>query len=362
MATYPIATSPSQIVLSEDFIPYRAGDYTVSQTNGTAASFGFPGGMLKLSTTGSTAADVISLQRLGAAFQALPLNQIWCNTKLAYPASVGNANDTNIYAGLFDNAVPSSASNGIYFIKPAGGTAVHFVIKKAGTTTTFQNIADLVRPSGLYGDTNSIAGTLSATVAGNVFTAVTIATPGAGYQSSPLVLSTSTSGSAGNVPVMVGIGSTANSQSNPAVPIVTSGLAYGSLYAPFVSVPGSGYTNAGPVTTYLEVEPLIDLAFYYNGKDTLYVGVNGRQVLSIGASGVVGVAAGATVNVATGISPAYLSATQLTTSVAPVQPSIGSAFNLLPLLPLTYGVSVANTTANARALYLNEYSVGVELN
>ena len=135
---------------------------------------------------------------------------------------------------------------------------------------------------------------------------------------------------------------------------------------PYVTNPGSGFTNAGPLTTLLEVEPLIDLQAYFDSKGRLYVGVNGRIVLSIIGTatelGVVGVAAGATVNVATGISPSYYSTTQLTASVAPFQPPVGSAFNLLPTVPLNVAFGFANTTGNIRTFYIMEYNAAVELN
>jgi len=433
LGTYPIGTSPRQIAITDDFIPYRAGDYTVTTAvAGTTATFGWLSGAVKQATSAS-ATDTIYNMRLGAAFQPLLGNQLWFDTKLAYPRSVANANDTNIYCGLFDNAVPTSANNGIYFVKPFGqaatggattlastsisftavttapspgqlvsgtgipantyvvsattttavlsqaatatgssltftfyGTGVNFVIKKAGTTTTFTNVADLALPSGLYNDAASVNGVLSSTVAGGAFSAVTISTAGSGYQTMPLVLTTTTSGVAGNVPILVQLGSTAFNTSNPSLPVQSTALPYGSLAIPYVANPGSGYTNAGPVTTYLEAEPLIDLQFWIDPKGVLQVGVNGRTVLKIEGTatslGVVGIAAGGNVNLQTSVSNTFYSATQLSTSVAPFQPPVGNAFNLLPMVPMNYNVGFANTTANIRTLYVMEYNVGVELN
>ena len=363
LGSYPIATSPTQVAITDDFIPYRAGDYTVSTTAGTVTTFNWASGAVKMATSAS-ATDTIYLSRLGAAFQAIQGNQFWMDFKLCYPRTVNNANDTNIYFGWFDNAIPTAANNGIYFIKPTGGTTVNFVIKKAGTATTFQNIADMSLPSGLYGDTNSVNGVLSSTVAGTAFTGVTVSTAGSGYQNAPLVLSTTTSGVAGNVPVYVQLGSTGLSTTNPQFPIQSTGLPYGSLSQPYIINPGAVYTNAGPVTTYLEAEAINDYQVYFDGKGSLYVGVNGRIVLSIVGTavsqGVVGVAAGATVNAATAVSPSFYSTTQLTTGVAPFQPPVGSPINLLPLLPLNIGVGFANTTANVRNLYVMEYNAAVE--
>lgn len=364
--TFPVATSPDSVVVTEDFLPYRAGDYTVTQTNGSATTFGWPAGAVKLATTGATAADNVYLSRSGSGFQPILGNRFWANFRVAYPRTVGNTNDTNIYIGWFDNVNPASATNAVYFFKPAGGTSVNFIIKKFGVTTTFQNVADLALPSGLFGDTNSVNGTIAATVAGNILTTTSVATPGAGYQVAPLVLSTAASGAAGLVPVFVQLASTANSQTNPQVPIQTTGIPYASLSMPYVVNGAAGsFTNSGSTTTYLEAEPVIDLGFYFDQYGRLYVGVNGRTVMSIigkaNELGVTGIAGGGTSNVATA-GPSYYSTTQLSTSVAPFQPPVGNAYNILPTVPLAVAVGFANTTANARAFYVTEYYSAIELN
>lgn len=366
MGTYPISTSPNQITKTDDFLPYRAGDYTVTTAvAGTIASFPFNSGAIKMATSAS-ATDTIYAALGGAGFVPMQGNAFWMDFKVAYPRTVQNANDTNIYLGWFDNVNPAAANNGIYFLKPSGGTAVNFIIKKAGVVTTFQNIADLAVASGLFGDTQASVGLLSATVAGGAFTGVSVSSPGAGYQTAPLTLTTITSGVAGNQPVFVQLGSTAINQANPPVPVASTGLPYGSLLAPYIVNPGSGYTNAGPVTTYLEVEPLIDLQCYFDGKGRFMVGVNGRAVMSITGTatelGVNGIAAGGTVNLATTSTDSFYSTTQLTTAVAPFQPPAGSAFNLFPTVPLNVEFGFSNTTANIRTLYVMEYNAAVELN
>ena len=366
LGSYPISTSSRQIAITDDFIPYRAGDYTVTTAvAGTAASFAWPSGAIKLATS-ANATDTIYLQRNGAAFQFGQGNQMWYDIKVAYPRSVNNTNDTNIYMGLGDGATFALSNNFIGFLKPSGGTAVHFIIKKATVVTTFQNIGDLGLPSGLYGDTNSINGTINTTVAGNAITATSIATPGAGYQCQPLVLSTTTSGAAGLVPVLVQPFLSAVTQGNPAVPISSTQLPYLSLGAPSVVNPAAGsFTNTASVSTYLEVEPVIDLQFWLDPKGVLQVGVNGRVVMKIEGTattlGLAGVAASSTVNVATA-GPSFYSTTQISTALMPFQPAIGSAFNLIPLVPMNALVGMTNTSANIRNFYVMEYNVAVELN
>lgn len=366
LATYPIATSPNQIAYTEDFLPYRSGDYTVTTAvAGTVTQFNWLGGMVRLNTSAS-ATDTIYLYRNGTGFKITPNGQAWFNARVAYPRSVANSNDTDLYVGVFNNATLTSATDGIFFYKPAGGTSVNLVIRKGSTSTVFQNIADLAKPSGLYGDSNAVNGVLRAVVAGNAFTGVSVVTPGAGYMCMPLVLTTSGSGAAGNVPVMCGLASTAYSSSNPSVPISSTQLPYSSLNSPYITAGGSGYTNSAGSNTYLEVEPFIDLAFYFNGNGWLYVGVNGRTVMSLGGDAVsmgqTGVAAGSTTNLASSAAKSFNSTTQLSTAVCPVQPAAGSAFNLLPLVNLAPAAGFANTTANIRQFYLAELNVAAELN
>lgn len=365
--TYPSVPNVSQIALTEDFLPYLATNYTVTAVNGAVTQVPYPGGMVQLRNPGTSAADTTYLQRNGTYMQLLPLNQMWFDAKLAYvrgAVAAGSANDSTIFCGLFDTVNPATAPNALYFTKPNGGSAVNFVIKKAGVVTTFQNIADLALPSGLFGDVFSVNGLLSATIAGNAFSGVTVSSAGSGYQESPLVLTTTTAGGTINsIPVLAAIGSTAiGVNQNPQVPIQSTGLPYGSIYAPYVVNPGSGFTNAGPLTTLLEAEPFIDLQIYYNGKDTLFVGVNGRCVLSIGPSGVTGFAAGATVNVATGAGPSYAPSTILTAALAPIAPGLGNAYNITPQVALIPTVGMLGSTANARALFLNELNTAIEVN
>ena len=372
MGSFPVVPTPVQVSLTEDFLPFRQTDYTVTTAvSGTAVAFSQIGGAVKLATSAS-ATDTIWLAKgnatggFGAGFQFQAQNQMWMDTRMAYPRTVLNANDTNIYWGLFDNVVPTSASNGVYFIKPAGGTSVNFVIKKAGTVTTFQNVGDLSLPSGLYGDTNSVNATLNATVTGNAIAAVSVATAGSGYEWTPLILTTSTSGTAGNNAASAMLGSSAFGASNPSVPLGTTGLPYASVFGPVITNPNAAsYTNNAGATNLLEVEPLLNFHFWYDGKGTLYVGVNGRQVMSIIGTqtgvGVNAVTAGGTYTV-TSANNSFNSATQLSTSVSPFQPPIGSPINLVPLVPLGYAIGFANTTANIRTLYVDEFNVAVEIN
>lgn len=363
--TFPIATSPSQIALFDDFTPYRAGDWTLTQTNGSATSINYNSGAIKLATTGSTAADTVTLVRNGGGavttgfnYAFVPGCQMWINFRVSYPRTVGNANDTTIRFGL-NNVLAPTGTNAIYFNKASGGTAVGLSVIQAGTTTSFTNIGDLALPSGLFGDTQALNAVLSATIAGNAFTGVTVNTPGSGYGVPPMVLSTAASGVAGNYPIWAGLGSTSFA-ANTGAPVLSTGLPYASVAAPYILTPGSGYTNAGPLTTLLEVNSIQDYSIYWDGKNTIYIGINGRTVMTIGALGNVPVLNGSTTNVATSPSSSFFASTSPTVGVMPVAQLAGSAMGMLPFTPLVPWIAMTNTTANARAMYLLEVAAAVE--
>lgn len=360
--TFPVAPSVSQFTHYDDFLPYQTGKYTVTTAvAGTVTAFAGLAGFVRLATSAS-ATDTVYLSLNGQGFQIVPGSQAWHSVGYVYPRSVLNSNDTNIYCGWFDSQTPTAANNGVYFIKPAGGTAVNFVIRKNGVSTTFQNVGDMALPSGLFGDTNSAPGTLSAVIAGTSFTGVSVATPGSGYREAPLVLSTTTAGgTVGSSPVGVGLGSSSLA-GNPQRPVDVTGLAYASLYAPRITVPGTGFTNNAGATNLLEVEHSLGLQFYYDGAaDTFYVGINGFKVMSIGPTGATSVAAGGTVNVATA-GPSFTSATQISTALMPVQPRAGGASNILPMAPMFAVTGFANTTVNIRQGYIQDFWMGCEYN
>lgn len=363
--TFPIATSPSQIALFDDFTPYRAGDWTVTQTNGSATPVSYSSGVLKLATAGSTAADTISLCRNGGGAVTTGMNyafvpgcQLWLNFRVCYPRSVLNASDTTVRFGL-NNALASVGTNAILFNKANTGTAVSMTLSQGGTQTIFNNIGDLALPSGLFNDAQSSNALLSATIAGNAFTGVTVASPGSGYLVPPMVLSTATSGVAGNFPVWAGLGS-ASFAANTGQPVLSTALPYASVFAPEIINAGSGYTNAGPLTTLLEVDAVQDYSIYFDGKNTLFIGINGRTVLTVGASGIIPVANGVTTNVATAASASFFASSSLSSGISPVAQLAGSALGMLPLGQMAPWITVTNSTANPRSFYLLEVAAAVE--
>jgi hypothetical protein len=354
IATYPIAPTQWQITKGDDFIPFRQStDYTATTggTGATAAAFPWNAGFLKI-TSGSTT-PFKSTEALGAGcFQAMPGNGLWHDLRMCAPTNsqTNPVNDATTYAGFFDTVDPSAAANGIYFIKPTGGTAVHFVVLKGGVATTFQNVGDLSTPSGLFNDSGSVLGVLTANTVGTTLTSLAVTTPGFGYRAAPLLIVNGTAGS--NAAAYVQLGGSAG------FPTFGAQSSASSLYATYITNAGSGYT-AGTFT--VDVLPLINFQFYYNGKGRLIVGINGRIVMALDTMGVNVAVPGQTYNVATssGKSWNFSTTTLATTNVAP---PVGDPIVALPQMPLQLGFGLVGTTANNRVMYVDEINVATELN
>jgi hypothetical protein len=359
LADFPALPNDFQVVKGEDFLPYRASDFTVTQTNGTGASFAANAGAVKLSTTGTTNADKIFLAHT-QGFQFEPGNKLYFDMRMAFPTA---NNDVNMYAGFVDNVDPSApATNGVYFLKPAGGSTVNLVILKGGTSTTFQNVADLAKPSGIYNDPFAATAALSFTLTGGNYASPVITSAGMGYRVAPLILLT---GATGANATAIGVLGGSNVGTVPANQTVSTSLPYSSLSNVILTNVG----NAAYTTVTNEIDPWINLQFYYDGKGTLYVGVNGRVVMSVGNSPAnsplvlgTGVAAGGSYNVAT-VGPTFnCSGTQLAATQYVIQPITGDVYNILPQNVLLPAFGFKNTTANARLMYVDEFNLCTEFN
>lgn len=322
---YPAATKPDQFKFAnEDFTPYQSGQWTVTQTNGTVAALPWIGGVVKLSTAGTTNADTVNLASTAKCGRIQGQTRTWFKTAVAVQQTT--VSDMNIYAGWSDNVNPASATNGILFKKAAGGTALSLLVIKGGTTTTFSNVGDLAEPSGLYGDANSSIGALTPNATGTTLTTLALTTPGAGYAQDPLVViaGTAGSGAAGRVE-----------------------LGSGSLYNAVVTAAGSGYT-AGTITA--EIDHWVTLELVTDARGSLLVQINGVQVMALGVNGVTGIAAGGTTTVNT-TGPSYTPSTTLTAGIMTNQPVAGDFINIAPLVEMYPCLGFTNTTANARLMY-----------
>lgn len=352
--TFPTVPASNQFgVSSVEMAPYVAGMYTVTTTTATVAAgtgtpgTGLAGGVVSLAVTtaagGKAALAYNGNAAAGQSVQFIPGNQVWFNIQVAHNSTFLTDTTTVSRYGLFDvSDVTGTVTNGVYLEKvAAAGGALNLVIKNTGltgatVTTTINNVADISRPSGIYGDTSSTAGTLTTAGSSNKYTSIAVNAAGSGYAQAPLVRALGASGA------------------SPFAQLFCQ-VQNGSLYAPYIAhVGGTGYT-----TFTNEVNHWLDLSFYYDGKGRFYFGINGRQVLSIGMEGTTTLAAGGT---ATSGNAFYATNASMTTSIAPVLPQAGSFDNIMPMAALNAGVGYALNTAATNIMFVDALQVGSEYN
>ncbi len=133
-------TDPTRLIMyHNDFHTYTAGDWTVTETAAgatQAVNAGAAGGILEL--TGSAAGfatDVTQIQLANETFKFVAGKQLWLKTRFAATATLANF---GVLAGLAitDTTATAGVSDGIFFRKPSGGTALSAVICKNSTEST----------------------------------------------------------------------------------------------------------------------------------------------------------------------------------------------------------------------------------
>lgn len=401
LSTFPQLPAQNQTsAVTMEMAPYVGAFYTVTNTTATigtgiynaAASAlipGFNGGVLSLAVTtaagGKAGVALTGNATTGMPIQFIPGQQVWFNAQVAlnkaligyYATGAGSlsAGDATTLArfGLMDNSDPTGTiTNGVYFELPGTkntvASAINLVIKNTGltgatVTTTINNVADLARPSGIFGDTSSYGGDPAAilTTAGssNKYTSVVVAQPGSGYVVAPLVRTTGASAASPYAGLYCALGSQAAQNSLPG----NMGNSSGSyLYAPYIThVGGTGYT-----TFTNEVNHWIDLSLYYNGKGSLFVGINGRLVATLGiiqnqgvGSNVTNLAAGGT---ATTGNQFYVTNTSMTSSIAPVTPAPGTFDLIMPMAPLCAAAGYSLNTNATNIMFIDQIQAGSEYN
>lgn len=335
LSQYPAVSSPTQFSFQNgDLTPYNAAEWTTTQTNGTATAYPWNSGVVKLATTGTTTTDAIYLTGTMPSLQFRANNRLWYSVDLAIPAT--SATDITLRAGFTDTVNPASAANGVLFVKPAGGTAVNLQVIKGGVTTTINNIADIAKPSGIYGSSSSI-GTLTANTTGTSLQTLTVTNPGGGYQKDPLVVVTGTGGTGATGRVEIGTASGGNNAAG--------------LYNAVVTTAGNGAYTAG--TFVAEIDHFIRFSLWYDARGTLWIGVGKVVVLSFGRQGQTTLLTGGSVDSSVTQPDSYTTATQLTTGMTYL-PVTGDFMNVAPLTTLYPAFGFVNTTAAARVAYVDQ--------
>lgn len=138
-------TDPSKYTTYyNDFEAFTAASFvaTTVGTTPTAALTNGDGGLLLLTTTGNSG-DGIFLQKVGESFLMEPGKPCWFKTRF----KMSDASLTTFAVGLqVTDTTPLDVTDGIYFLKASGSTALQAIVRKNATTgsVTNANIGTLV--------------------------------------------------------------------------------------------------------------------------------------------------------------------------------------------------------------------------
>jgi hypothetical protein len=122
-----------------DFDTYAAGDWTVTETQGSAtqATVSGNGGLLALVNSG-TENDINAIRGQTAFIPDPAKGAVFvCRFK------VSNATESDVIVGLVDTFTGFDPAEGLYFVKADGSTSVSLVLEKASTTTTLAAVATM---------------------------------------------------------------------------------------------------------------------------------------------------------------------------------------------------------------------------
>jgi len=131
MQSYPALVPTLQHTYFNDFDSYTAGDFVLTSAgSGTAALVAGNNGLLIL-TNGAANGNNAWLQKTPADVSLVAGKQAWFQARF----QVSDANLAAVVVGLqIVGTTPLTATDGVYFIKASGSTAMDFVVRKDATT------------------------------------------------------------------------------------------------------------------------------------------------------------------------------------------------------------------------------------
>jgi len=142
-ANLPIPTGLSLHTYMNDFDQFIAADWVITETQAAAtqALTAGDGGWLALVNSAANN-DLNAIQKTPAAFSFTAGKQAWFSTRL----KVDDASLAAFVVGLqVVDTTPLDVTDGIYFLKASGTTAVQFICRKDATTgsTSIANIGTI---------------------------------------------------------------------------------------------------------------------------------------------------------------------------------------------------------------------------
>lgn len=125
----------------EDFDYYNASNWTVTETQAgaTQALTDGDGGLLLLTNTAADD-DLVSLQKVGESYRFASGKKLFFEARF----KVSDATQSDVVIGLqITDSTPLDVTDGVFFIKVDGSTAVGLRVEKNDTATATANVATL---------------------------------------------------------------------------------------------------------------------------------------------------------------------------------------------------------------------------
>ena len=144
MGELPTLDPTNLVVWYDDFHTYTSGDWTVTETDAAstqAVNTGAKGGVLLLTHDTTTATAVNQLQNPNETFKIVAGKKLWLKARVS--ATAGTMNNFGILVGLaiLDTSAVVGVTDGFYFRKSTGSSALEMVLEKNSTESSVTMIA-----------------------------------------------------------------------------------------------------------------------------------------------------------------------------------------------------------------------------
>lgn len=140
-----LTTDPTRLITYfNDFHTYTAGDWTVTETDAAstqAVNTGARGGVLLLTHDTTTSTAVNQLQCTNETFKIQTGKKLWLKARFALTAGTMNNYGALVGLAILDTSAVAGVSDGFYFRKSTGSSALEMVIEKDSTESSVTMIA-----------------------------------------------------------------------------------------------------------------------------------------------------------------------------------------------------------------------------
>ncbi len=140
-----IAPDPTKLITYfNDFHGYTSGDWTVTETSASAtqAATSVNGGVLALTgDSGGGATDVVQLQLPVETFKIIAGKKLWLKARFALTAGTMNNFGALVGLAITGTSAVAGVTDGFYFRKSTGSSALEMVLEKDSTEASVTMIA-----------------------------------------------------------------------------------------------------------------------------------------------------------------------------------------------------------------------------